>query len=77
MASGTLTFRGRTGGNDSLRRIQLQLLDDTQLEPVETVMIRLTSPVNAFLGPRDTYTHTIRASDAPMVPWAVLLVETA
>jgi len=58
----------RGGRDESLRRIQLQLLDDTQFEPVETVVIRLTSPVNAFLGPRDIYTHTIRASDAPTIP---------
>src|SRR5262245_6059527 len=70
LASGTLSFVNRTGENASRRRIRLQIRDDERIEPDETVVIQLTSPVNALLGPRSSYTHTILASDAPAPDYA-------
>jgi Concanavalin A-like lectin/glucanases superfamily/Calx-beta domain/Thrombospondin type 3 repeat len=67
LASGVLSFANH-GLNGSLQRLRLQIRDDTQFEPQETVIIRLTNPVHAYLGARDTYTYTILASDPPVVP---------
>lgn len=70
LASGSLSFVNRTGENASRRRIRLQIRDDERIEPDETVVIHLASPVNALLGPRSSYTHTILASDAPAPDYA-------
>ena len=64
--SGTIEFAARGGQAISLReRLRITIGDDRLIEPDETIVIELTNPTNAFLGPRRVYTHTILASDAP------------
>lgn len=63
LAAGVVTFAGRNGANR--RVIRLRINDDNLIEPDETVIVELTNPSHASLGPRTTYTHTILASDAP------------
>lgn len=77
LASGVLKFTNRAAGNAGSRRIRLQILDEALIEPDETIVIELTNPVNAFLGPRSTYTHTILASDAPAPDYAGNTVASA
>jgi hypothetical protein len=66
LASGVLSFANRGGrANLPRARIRLPIVDDSVIEPDETVIVQLTSASNAMLGPNTVYTHTILASDAP------------
>jgi hypothetical protein len=77
LAAGTLNFFNRTGENAARRRIRLEILDESRIEPDETVIIQLTNPVNATLGVRPAYTHTILASDAPAPDYTGNTIATA
>lgn len=59
-ASETVVFPpGRTGAS-----VEVEILEDTEIEPDETVSVRLVSPVNADLG-QASGTGTILDDDAP------------
>jgi hypothetical protein len=77
LAAGVLSFVDRTGASVPRRRIRLETLDDRLIEPDETIVVQLTNPSNAILGPRATYTHTILASDAPAPDYTGNTIETA
>lgn len=66
LAAGTVRFANRTGQASALHeRLRITIHDDRLIEPDETIVIELTNPINAVLGPRRVHTHTILASDAP------------
>ncbi|MEM9338717.1 MAG: BspA family leucine-rich repeat surface protein, partial [Bacteroidota bacterium] len=61
LADGTFTIsEGNTTGNISITSI----VDDALDEPNETVIVTLSSPVNASLGTNDLHTYTIIDNDA-------------
>ncbi len=70
LASGTLHFTTGRGNTVDHLVIRLPIIDDQRIEPDETVIVTLTNPVNALLGPHPVYTHTILASDAPAPDYA-------
>jgi hypothetical protein len=57
--SGTLTFAPGEG----YAYFPLHIIDDTQAEPLETIVMTLSSPSNASLGSRTAYTYTIQDND--------------
>ncbi|MBN1672601.1 MAG: lamin tail domain-containing protein [Kiritimatiellae bacterium] len=62
LSAGTLTFApGQTS-----RNITLALIDDGEEESDETVVLTLSSPVNAVLGAGSIHTCTITDDDAPV-----------
>ena len=61
LSSGTLTFPP----GEQYRYFALPVTNDAIDEPDETVVITLSSPVNATLGARTTYTYTILDNDSP------------
>jgi Concanavalin A-like lectin/glucanases superfamily/Regulator of chromosome condensation (RCC1) repeat/Calx-beta domain/Thrombospondin type 3 repeat len=77
LAAGVLSFAGRNRFNQASRRVRLPIVDDTTIEPDETVVVELTGPTNAVLGPRPSHTHTILASDAPAPDFTGNTIETA
>ncbi len=64
LANGTLTFNpGSTSENISIAGI----MDDAIVEADETVIVTLSSPVNANLGTNQVHTYTITDNDAAAV----------
>jgi hypothetical protein len=59
LAAGTVTFKP----GDRYRFFPLTIIDDQNNEPWETIQITLSSPVNATLGTKKTYTYTIQDND--------------
>ena len=62
--SGTLTF----APGQSTRSITLHVIDDSEVEPDETVIIKLSNPTGAFLSATDTYELTIQNNDVAPNP---------
>ncbi|MBN1669827.1 MAG: lamin tail domain-containing protein [Kiritimatiellae bacterium] len=63
LGAGTLTFSpGQTS-----RSIGVTLVQDTESEGDETVVVSLSNPANATLGPRAAHTCTILDDDGPVV----------
>ena len=61
LPAGRLTFRpGQTTGV-----ITIPIVNDSSFEPDETIMVRLSNPVNAFLGSGSVATYTIVDDDKP------------
>jgi hypothetical protein len=63
LASGMLTFNP----GDTSENISLTVNDDSLDENDETVIVDLSSPVNASLGSPASHTYTIQDNDAPPV----------
>lgn len=63
LASGTLTFVP----NDTSETIPLSIVDDTEDDDDETVVITLSNPVNASLGAQSSFTYTITDDDVVVV----------
>ena len=61
LGTGTLTF---TPG-DTSENVSLTIINDTLDEDDETVIVTLSSPVNATLGANTTHTRTITDNDNP------------
>jgi hypothetical protein len=59
LASGTLSF----SPGDTSENVQITVVDDSVVEGNETVIIMLSSPVNATLGANTSYTYTIICDD--------------
>lgn len=64
LASGTLTFDPGT----TTRNVSASIVNDTLVEPSETIVITLSSPTNATLGAITTHTYTIIDDDTPSAP---------
>ena len=64
LASGTLTIPQ----GDTTADIPLAIVDDSDVEPDETVIITLSSPLNANLGSEDVFTYTITNDDTASQP---------
>jgi hypothetical protein len=63
LANGTLTIpKGQTTGS-----LSLAVVDNTIVEPNETVVVTLSSPSNATLGSTNVFTYTINDNDQPTV----------
>ncbi|HEU0009181.1 MAG TPA: Calx-beta domain-containing protein [Verrucomicrobiae bacterium] len=62
-STGTLNF----APGDTVKTLPLQLLDDSTLEPSETILIALSNPDGALLGSLTNQTFTILDDDAPVV----------
>ena len=62
--SGTLTF----APGQSTRSITLPVIDDAEVEPDETVVLKLSNPTGALLGTLDAYELTIRNNDVAPNP---------
>lgn len=63
LTAGTLTF----AAGETVRTIPLTILDDTTIEPNETVVVTLSNPVGVQLGSLATHTLTILDDDLPSV----------
>ena len=63
LASGTLTL----APGDTVASIPLVVLDDSDVESGETVVITLANPVGAALSTQSTHTFTITDDDLPVV----------
>ncbi|MBN1674323.1 MAG: lamin tail domain-containing protein [Kiritimatiellae bacterium] len=63
LAAGTLTF---SSGQTS-RSIGVAIVEDPDEEGDETVVLSLSSPVNAVLGANATHTYTIQDDDGPVL----------
>jgi VCBS repeat-containing protein len=59
LGTGTLTF---TSG-DTSENVTLNVIDDPNTEPDETVIVTLSSPINATLGAITSHTYTIVDND--------------
>ena len=63
LAPGTLTF----APGETVKTFTIALIDDTIVEPSETIIIALSSPAGAILGSLNTHTFTILDDDFPTV----------
>ena len=59
LSSGTLTFPP----GEQYRFFRVPIVNDSNGEPNETIQISLSSPSNAYLGGKSTYTYTIIDND--------------
>jgi len=59
LASGSLSF----AVGDTTKNIALSVVNDTGAEPLETIIIGLSAPVNANLGTTTSHTYTINDND--------------
>jgi L-serine deaminase len=62
LAAGTLIFDPGVTSQD----IPIDIVDDTEQEPAETIEVTLSSPTNATLGSKTVHTYTINASDGTL-----------
>lgn len=61
--SGTVTF----APGETFQTLSLPILDDTTVEPNETVVLSLSNPANAVIGTSAQHTYTIGDDDSPLV----------
>jgi len=66
LSQGTITIPA----NETSKGITINISDDPDVEPNETVIITLNNPVNATLGAQYIHTLTIMDNDSPRIEWS-------
>jgi hypothetical protein len=66
LAGGTLSF----APGETSKSISVAIVNDTLIEPSETILVTLSAPTNATLGANATHTYTITDDEAPTVRFA-------
>jgi len=64
LADGTLTF----SAGDTEKSIKIDITDDTEVEPDETIIVTLSNPTGALIGTNESHTYTILNDDDETLP---------